>query len=330
MNFRTELLLPTSDLKMGRSSRVLTLGSCFADVLGQQLKNNKLTVLSNPFGTIFNPLSIFKLLRQSLENQTPDANLFVQNQDVWRHYDFHSSLWSNDRNSPMWQIALQNTGDFFKKANYLILTFGTAYGYFLKQEDPQLVANCHKTPATQFTKALLSVSRIMDDFEATYNLLKAQNPNLQVIVTVSPVRHTRDTLPLNRVSKSVLRLASHYLQEHFADVSYFPSYELLLDDLRDYRFYKPDLIHPNEVAETYIFEKFAESHFSDDLKNFVAEWAKIRQALAHRPQQAGTANHRLFLENLLQKLEKISTSEDARAIGVMTEIEQVKAELAKF
>ena len=282
-------------------------------------------MLSNPFGTVFNPLSIFKLLRQSLDNQLPDADLFVQNQDIWQHYDFHSSLWSNNRNSPIWQTALQNTGDFLKNADYLILTFGTAYGYFLKDQNLKLVANCHKTPAAQFTKALLDVPRIMDDFEATYDLLKIKNPNLQIILTVSPVRHTRDTLPLNQVSKSVLRLACHYLQEHFADVPYFPSYELLLDDLRDYRFYKPDLIHPNEVAETYIFEKFAESFFDDDLKTFVAEWAKIRQSLSHRLQQTGTENHRLFLENLLQKLKNFSENTDVTA-----EIEEVKIQLAQF
>ena len=325
MNFRTELLLPVSEPKISLSSRVLTLGSCFADVLGQQLKNNKLAVLSNPFGTVFNPLSIFKLLRQSLDNQLPDADLFVQNQDIWQHYDFHSSLWSNDRNSSIWQTALQNTGDFLKNTDYLILTFGTAYGYFLKDQNLKLVANCHKTPAAQFTKALLNVPQMMDDFEDTYHLIKAQNPNLRVILTVSPVRHTRDTLPLNQVSKSVLRLACHYLQEHFADVPYFPSYELLLDDLRDYRFYKPDLIHPNEVAETYIFEKFAESFFDDDLKTFVAEWAKIRQSLWHRLQQTGTENHRLFLENLLKKLEKFGETTDVTA-----ETRQVKAELAQF
>ena len=325
MNFRTELLLPVSEPKISLSSRVLTLGSCFADVLGQQLKNNKLAVLSNPFGTVFNPLSIFKLLRQSLDNQLPDADLFVQNQDIWQHYDFHSSLWSNDRNSSIWQTALQNTGDFLKNTDYLILTFGTAYGYFLKDQNLKLVANCHKTPSMQFTKALLNVPQMMDDFEDTYHLIKAQNPNLRVILTVSPVRHTRDTLPLNQVSKSVLRLACHYLQEHFADVPYFPSYELLLDDLRDYRFYKPDLIHPNEVAETYIFEKFAESFFDDDLKTFVAEWAKIRQSLWHRLQQTGTENHRLFLENLLKKLEKFGETTDVTA-----ETRQVKAELAQF
>jgi lysophospholipase L1-like esterase len=323
MQFRTELTLSPSREKLALDARVLTIGSCFAEVLGYHLAKNKVSTLTNPFGTIFNPLSMLRLLQQTLDNQSPDETLYVQHQGVWFHYDFHSSLWDLSREalaSKLEQRLLQ-VRIWLTNTDWLMLTFGTAYGYYLNQEELRLVANCHKTPNPQFTKALLNVAQIMDAFEALHSRLQTINPSLQVILTVSPVRHTRDTLPLNQVSKSVLRLACHYLEEHHESVKYFPAYELLLDDLRDYRFYEADLIHPNQTGQDYILEKFSQTYFDQNLLDFVAEWQKIRAGLAHRPLQPGTENHRLFLENLLQKLQKL-----AEKVDVRTEMEQIRAQ----
>ncbi|TAH07136.1 MAG: hypothetical protein EAZ14_11640 [Runella slithyformis] len=326
MHLRTELLLPPSSWKITQKTRLLTVGSCFAEVMGQQLQHNKLSVLANPFGTIFNPVSIAKLIEQSAENQLVESSFFAKNQDTWFHYDFHSSSWGNTQAAcaAAVQRQLASTHEFLKSTDCLIITFGTAFVY-RHVENGQIVANCHKMPAHLFKKELLTTTQVVKTFEKLHAKLKAQNAVLKLILTVSPVRHTRDTLPLNQVSKSTLRVACHELTQLLPDCHYFPSYELMLDDLRDYRFYKSDLIHPNEVAEAYIFEQFADAYFSPELKAFSAEWQKIRQALAHRPQQTGTVAHRQFLENLLQKL-----TTWGQQIDTTTEIAQVQAQLVKI
>ena len=316
MNLRTEFQIPPSVHKIGLSSSVFTIGSCFAEVVGNQLKNTKLNVESNPYGTLFNPLSIFKILEMSLGMRALDERLFVQNQGLWFHYDFHSSFWGNTKDE-----LQEKSKRSFQPADFLVITFGTAFAYRL-HEPPTYVANCHKMPSNLFEKDLLSVKDICKAFAPLHqNLLKA-NSNLQIILTVSPVRHTRDGIPQNAVSKSILRAACHYLEADFENVSYFPSYELMMDDLRDYRFYKPDLIHPNEVAEKYIFEKFAETYFDDALKQFKETWQGIQKDLAHKPFNPESAAHQQFLQNLLGKLEHLT-----KVIDVSEEMATVRQKL---
>jgi GSCFA family len=321
MNFRTELNPLPAHWQIDQNTRVLTVGSCFAEVMGQQLEQNKLCVLNNPFSTTFNPHSAVKLLSMSLENKTIDDTMLLKNQGIWFHYDFHSSVWGHDATAcrAAAQQQISSTHHFLQNTDLLVVTLGTAFVY-RHAESGQIVSNCHKMPAHLFKKQLLSVEEIVGTFQEFYK--KLGRSNLNTILTVSPVRHTRDTLPLNQVSKSTLRLACHVLEQTLPHCTYFPSYELMLDDLRDYRFYKPDLIHPNEVAEKYIFEKFSESYFSPSFKTFVAEWQKIRQALAHRPQHTGTAAHQKFLRDLLEKLTALSPQ-----IDVTAEIAAVQAQL---
>lgn len=316
MNFRTEFHIPPSIRKISLSSSVFTIGSCFAEVVGNQLKNTKLQVESNPFGTLFNPLSIFKTLEIALEMRPLDERLFVQNQGLWFHYDFHSSICGNTK-----EELQEKSNHPFKAADFLIITFGTAFAYRL-HEPPTYVANCHKMPSKLFEKDLLSVKDICKSFAPLYqNLLKTNN-NLQIILTVSPVRHTRDGISQNAVSKSILRAACYYLETDFENVCYFPSYELMMDDLRDYRFYKPDLIHPNEVAETYIFEKFAETYFDDALKQFKDSWQGIQKDLAHKPFNPASATHQQFLQILIEKLERL-----AKVVDVSEELATVRRKL---
>jgi hypothetical protein len=317
MNFRTELEISESPQKISLQTPVLTIGSCFAEVIGGRLVENKIPTLSNPFGTIFNPVSMAKLLTQAAKNQPPDNALYVEHQGVWFHYDFHSSLWGHSREELAEQLIqkLQEVRDWLQKTNVLVVTFGTAYVY-RHLETQAIVANCHKTPASFFQKELLTTHAVVEAFQN----LPMRIPH--TIFTVSPVRHTRDTLPLNAVSKAILRVACHELTANQAHNDYFPAYELLLDDLRDYRFYKPDLIHPSEVAEDYIFEKFGEAYFTPNLQAFMTEWQKIRQALAHRPLQPNTLAHRKFLENLLSKLLSVGA-----LIDVHKEISQIEEQL---
>jgi len=323
MYLRTELTIPPSNWKITQDTRVLTLGSCFAEVMGQQLQHTKLSVLNNPFGTIFNPVSIAHLLEQSIENQAIDNVLFVQNQDIWFHYDFHSSFWGSTQTGCQTALQAQVAAVHacLKATDLVIITLGTAFAY-RHLATGKIVANCHKMPAQLFQKQLLTVAEIVEAFQKLHKTIKIQNQKLKIIFTVSPVRHTRDTLPLNQVSKATLRMACHELPQILPDCFYFPSYEIMLDDLRDYRFYKPDLIHPNEVAEAHIFEQFANTYFDQKLSTFADEWRKIRQAMAHTPLQANTAAHRQFLENLLQKLAHFG-----QQIDTTHEIAAVKAKL---
>jgi hypothetical protein len=323
MEFRTELQIPESSHKISLKTPVLTIGSCFAEVIGNRLSDNKIPTLVNPFGTVFSPVSMAKLLNQAIDNQTPDENLYVESQGVWFHYDFHSSLWANNREELKERLTqkMQEVKDWLQKADFLIFTFGTAFVY-RHLETHQTVANCHKMPGSLFQKELLSIETILNDFNKLFQQIDNLDSAPNIILTVSPVRHIKDSLPLNAVSKSILRVACHELCESRPDFHYFPAYELLLDDLRDYRFYKSDLIHPSEVAEEYIFEQFSITYFEKNLQQFMVEWKKIHQSLTHRPLHPNTVTHRKFLETLLNKLQKLNEKVDLRL-----EIEQVKRQI---
>lgn len=305
--------------KIGLRTPVFCAGSCFSDHIGQRLAASKFTVISNPFGVIFNPLSLAGLLQAALQNQPLAADRYVQSQGIWYHYDLHSSV--ADPELPVLKARvgsiLKEAGNFLKQAGYLVCTLGTAYVYELAA-DSQLVANCHKMPGGLFARRMLAPAEIVASLEQVLTLLP---PKTRVVFTVSPVRHIKDTLPLNSVSKSVLRLAVHQLVEKHEKASYFPSYELLLDELRDYRFFAPDMLHPSEVAVDYIWQKFSKAFFNDRAQQFLKKWQKLRQALAHRPFHPGTPQHREFLENLLLKLEQVQEAD------VSAEIAGVKQQL---
>lgn len=316
MPFRTEIILPNYNFEIGYQDRIFSIGSCFAEAIAKRLAERKFQV-SNPFGTIFNPISIFRLLQIAAQTEKIDENLFVKNQEqIAYHYDFHSS-WKNLEISALHTDILQKIlviGDFLEKSQYLFITFGTAWVYELKAE-PRIVANCHKMPASLFKKRLLSVDEIIQDFENLQNLF----PFKKIILTVSPVRHLKDTLPLNAVSKSVLRLACHYLQEKYQNVYYFPAFELINDDLRDYRFYTDDLLHVNSQGEAYIWEKFVHSSLSPKSQEVMKKWEKIAARLKHKFFNTETAVYQFFLQKTLSDLREISVE-----IDVSEEIEQVK------
>ena len=305
-NFRTELSLFASGARISLTDRILTIGSCFSDAIGNQLLLNKLKALVNPFGTIYNPFSIHKVVQHAIIRSTISDTSFAQRQDSLLHYDFHSrfSAPNKEELQHTLQSALSDTHDFLRNAKWLIITYGTAWVYELK-ETSSIVANCHKMPQSLFNKFLLTQKKVLDSFETMYVDLKTLNPDLQIVLTVSPVRHLKETLELNSVSKSVLRIACHTLSHQHSDVHYFPSYEIMLDDLRDYRFYKSDMIHPSEVAEGYIWEKFINSYFDEELKLFLKKWKEITLALNHRPFNRGSGPHQKFVLETIKKLEEL-------------------------
>ncbi len=190
---------------------------------------------------------------------------------------------------------------FIQEATTIILTYGTAWVYE-RTDTGQIVANCHKLPAANFTRSLYSQKKFIESFDVFYAALKKINPFVQIILTVSPVRHIRDTLEMNMVSKSVLRLGCHSITDAYPDVEYFPSYEIMLDDLRDYRFYKSDMIHPSDEAEEYIWEFFVDRYFDSASKDFFRQWKKILTAISHRPFHPSSESHQHFLKETLNAL----------------------------
>ena len=301
--FRTELNIPVSQEKITLKNPVLTIGSCFADAMGSRLKNLKFQTLVNPFGTVYNPISLHELLQRSVHRQTLPANSFLQRDEVYYNYHLHSTFSSIQKETLTQQIqtTLESTSHFLTKVDVLMITYGTAWVYERK-DTGEIVANCHKQPAALFTKRLLSQQEIVDSFRTLHTLLQDIRPNLRIILTLSPVRHIKDTLELNSVSKALLRTACYQVSTELSNVEYFPAYELLLDDLRDYRFYKSDMLHPSEEAEEYIWQKFTHAHFDEKTIAFLKRWADIKLGMQHKAFHPQSAAHQEFLKKLRENL----------------------------
>ncbi|MFC6997888.1 GSCFA domain-containing protein [Rufibacter roseus] len=324
MQFRTEINIPNSGTRFSRTKGIITIGSCFAEVVGRKLQSVKANTLVNPFGTIFNPLSANKLIRTVVLNDTSQLEEgLVQRQDLWFHYDFHSSFHHAQPEKLIEQLreTIQQAHEFLMHAQAIMLTWGTAFLYE-RIDTGAFVANCHKVPQKSFTKRLLTIEEISEDTRQTLELLRSHCPTLQIILTVSPVRHIKDTLPLNSVSKSILRVAAHLAQEFHPMISYFPAYELLLDDLRDYRYYGSDLIHPSEMAEQYIWEKFIGAYADKAFASFLQRWSEVQRDLNHHPFNPDSASHQSFLRKLLERLQQMALEAD-----VQEEIAMVQRQL---
>jgi hypothetical protein len=325
MDWRTELNVKPSRNKITLSDKIFTIGSCFSDEMGQLLGENKFQV-ARPFGTVYNPISIHRLLSLGLNKGFPTEESFGQNEDVYFNYHFHSSFSSLNRKELEKRIekSITESNEFLKTANTVVITFGTAFVYQLKSNGA-IVANCHKMSSTLFEKRLLTQTEIIKSFEEAYSKLKSINLSVKIILTVSPVRHLKDTLELNSVSKSILRMACHTISEQHQDVEYFPAFEILVDDLRDYRFYKSDRLHPTEEAVEYIWQKFSGAYFDESTKKFVSEWQKIKSELTHRSFHPESDSHQKFLKSLLLKLENLESMVD-----VQTEIAETKSKIVNL
>jgi len=330
LRFRTELTPTPVHLPLEAGASVVAIGSCFAERMGGRLVSAKFRALVNPFGTVYHPLAMLRLMQLALAGEPlPEAGIRRHPQTgLWHSFDAHSLFNAPSREAlrAHWEAVAAETRAALLHADALMLTFGTALGRFRQGENEHeggiLVANCHQYPAALFTQQMASVPVLTAAYTAFLQHYTALVPRARIIVTVSPVRHVRDTLPVNAVSKSVLRLLCHELETHFSQVAYFPAYELLLDDLRDYRFYGDDLIHPSAFAEQYIWGKFAESCFSSDARAFMARWEKLRVSLAHRPFNPATPAHRAFLEDLRGQLLLLG-----KGVSVAEEVAEVERRL---
>lgn len=323
--FRTAIKVTPSKEKIGLKSRLLTQGSCFSDAIGDRLAVHKVDTLVNPFGVVYNPESIHRILTCSIFNEPVPDHTYLHHQGIYLNYNFHSqfSALSQHELAAKLKNTIGATHYSLKDTSWLLLTYGTAWVY-RRKDTGEIVANCHKMPGSVFSKELMPVAAIVESFRIFYDQLKTFNEGIKIILTVSPVRHLKDTLELNSVSKSILRVACNELREHYEDVDYFPGFELMIDDLRDYRFYESDMLHPTEEAEDYIWEKFMERYFTPELKGFVQQWKEILSALKHKAFHPASSLHQQFLRDTLKKLQKFKG-----VVDVEKEIATVTQQLVK-
>lgn len=269
--------------KISHTSKILLLGSCFSEHIGNKLAYHKFNVHSNPFGIVFNPLSIAGSLKRIItKNYFEPSEVFERN-GAWFSFDAHSSITSGSRDALLSQLnqCIDEWYNYLKQTEYLIITFGSAY-YYKYMQDNKIVANCHKIPQALFSRHKAEVEEIVDAYDEMNVELKKINPLLKIIYTVSPVKHLKDGVVENNLSKATLLLATNGLMQKTGG-TYFPSYELVTDDLRDYRFYETDMAHPNQIAIDYVWQKFSETYFSDHTKKLNNNVSEVLKAMQHRP-----------------------------------------------
>ena len=321
--FRTLLDPKPSVHKISHDSQILTMGSCFADSIGDNLLRSKFNVLSNPFGVVYNPIAMFKQLDYCLHQLLPGESTYVRHQDIFYNYDYHSDFSALDQQELQIKIegSIKTVAKALEQSNWLIMTFGTAVAY-TRKDNESMVANCHKIPAQNFIRTFVSQKQIIHSFEETSSKLLEKNPSLRILLTVSPVRHLKETFQGNSVSKSILRLVCDTLQNQYDHVEYFPAYEILLDDLRDYRFYAEDMVHPNIVGEKYIWSKFIDAYFDKITRETTMEWERVMKSISHRPFHTHTAEYRKFTEKTIEQLKGFSSTFD-----VSKEIERLEKQI---
>lgn len=304
--FRTELQVAPSTIHISHQSTVLMIGSCFSQNIGVRLQNYKFNCIANPFGTIFHPLAIARAISRASSLDYVDSSSLIHSQGIWVHPDFHSSLGHTDFTQAHTQINLvvDQVHQALKTAHFLFITLGTMMGYRM-HEHHTIVANCHKIPSSHFTKVESTVEECCAVLNPLFEQLLDINPELNIVLTVSPVRHIKDGIIENSRSKAKLIVLCDQLVNKHPKVSYFPAYEWMMDDLRDYRYYEKDLIHPNEQAIDYIWEKFGAVYFEQKTTDLLQKIAKINRAKQHRPFNPESAEHQVFLSKLHEEIKAL-------------------------
>lgn len=306
MQFRTQIPILKSNNPIDYNSKILSIGSCFAENMAEKFDYFKFQNETNPFGIIFNPVSIEKLFKRVCNQELfGEKDVFFHN-ERWHSFEVHSDLSNANRQELLETLnkAVTETHKELKEASHIIITLGTSWIY-RSIESSEVVANCHKVPQKQFSKELLSVKEIQKSIQNTIDFIQALNPNINFIFTISPVRHIKDGFIENQISKSHLFTALHaILKSKFYNLKlgYFPSYEIMMDELRDYRFYGEDMLHPNQIAIDYIWKLFSENYISENDFSIMKEVDEIQKSLRHRSFNPESDQHQKFLSNLQAKI----------------------------
>lgn len=305
MKFRTEVHIAESDKKIEIEDKIFSIGSCFASEMSDLLKQGQLQTANNPFGTLFNPFSINNSIKRLHDSEFYHEDELIMFNDEYISLDHHSSFDTRFIHQTLEKInsKIVEGNHFLQDTNWVIITYGTSFIYEFEPKK-KLAANCHKIPQKFFEKKLLTHQEITDSiYDTILNFKDICKDDLQILFTVSPVRHTKDGMIENQLSKSKLITAIHEVVSEVENCHYLPVYEVLMDDLRDYRFYKEDMIHPNSQAVNYIFEKFGAAYFSVETKDFIKENFKINKALEHKSDDEKDPKYLDFREKLNQRIE---------------------------
>lgn len=306
MDFKLNFPIPPLDKKISYRHKILLAGSCFAENIGAMMDKYAFHSHTNPNGIAYNPHSIATMLQRLVANeQYTSDDLFFYN-ELWSSWQHHGSFSNTDKTSCLEEINNQFTQaqNYLQQGNWLIITFGSAYVYTLKSTGER-VANCHKYPNKEFDKTLLQPAEIITQWQQLIQQLQAYNPQLNILLTVSPVRYVRDGLVNNTLSKAILLQAVHSLCNSFENVNYFPAYELVMDDLRDYRFFTEDLVHPNAQAIQYVWEKLVGSAFDDETQSIYPQIKQLYIESQHRPFNTDTQAYQKFLASHTAKVQKL-------------------------
>ncbi len=307
MDFRLELQIKPWKQQLSLQQKLMLMGSCFTEHMAEKLSDYRFTVLENPHGILFNPVSISRALQAYSTSKTYEkADLFFHD-GLYQSWEHHGRFADTDPDLALQKMNLETAaaGEFLQQPGWMIITLGSAFVYELKpgtsfgtNPEPLPVANCHKVPQLNFIHRLLSLEEVHASLEQMIEMARQMNPFIKIIFTISPVRHYREGLVENNRSKGLLQLGvMSMLQKQ--DVFYFPAYELVVDDLRDYRFYAEDLVHPNYLATQYVWEKFSAACISEESKLLMEKINRLNAAMHHRPRQPESANHKAFLAKML-------------------------------
>ncbi|NAS14369.1 GSCFA domain-containing protein [Poritiphilus flavus] len=305
MELQTHLKLSRADQQITYDSHLLMLGSCFAEHMADKLSYYQFRTLSNPFGILFHPLAIENLLGRAVEQQNfSKGDIFFAN-ERWKSFEAHSDLSSSDAEGLLKTLnqAVDQTREQLRNASHVIITLGTSWIYELKKTR-DAVANCHKVPQKEFDKRLLAVDEVLESLHNMLRMIRQLNNKAEVVFTVSPVRHLKDGFIENQRSKSHLLTAVHQLLDDPSQkrVSYFPAFEIMMDELRDYRFYKADMVHPNELAVNYIWEKFVECWIADSAQPVMDKVAAVQKGLDHKPFNTNSKAYKDFRKSIEAKI----------------------------
>jgi hypothetical protein len=307
MQFQLNLDIKKFSPLIQHTDKMMLMGSCFTEHIGEFLEEHKWNVLQNPNGILFNPVSVAAALNSYMDKQPyTEADLFQLN-EAWHHWQFHSRFSKMDATETVagMNASVEQAYTFLKEANWLIITLGSAWIYQLNENAPaaksgEVAANNHKAPQVWFNRRLLPVEETMATMDNLMHRLQKFNPNLQILFTISPVRHVREGVVENNQSKAVLINAVHQLVNKLNGLHYFPAYELVIDILRDYRFYAEDMVHPNYQATEYVWERFVDASINDQAKELMKEINVLNAATAHKPFNAASNAHHQFLQKHLQ------------------------------
>ncbi|SNR62697.1 GSCFA family protein [Lutibacter agarilyticus] len=306
MNFRTNIQLKKERNQIDYGSRLMLFGSCFSENITKKLAYFKFNSASNPFGILFNPIVIEQLITNAINLKKYTKEDIFQLNERWHCFDAHSDISAVEKSELLQNLntAITTTHKQLTKASHLIITLGTAWVYRFIETD-RIVGNCHKIPQKKFLRELLSTEEIIASLDNITTLVKSINPSVTIIFTVSPVRHLKDGFVENAQSKAHLLAAIHQITNVKNQLYYFPSYEIMLDDLRDYRFYANDMVHPNETAIDYIWEQFKMVWIAEKSLLTMKEVATVQKGLAHKPFNPASEQHKKFLLNLKEKKERL-------------------------